>query len=79
MRAILVLVFATSMTAFAQQAKQRVQPATKEIVFDGDLIEASTDQPDVEYLKHCTREWRPRFIKVPTEFKDKVLESARDL
>ena len=79
MRGILALTVAMSATAFAQQEKKPVQPPTKEIVFERDLIEASTDQPDVEYLKHCTREWGPRLIKVPTEFKAKVLDSAREL
>jgi hypothetical protein len=80
MRKILVLMVASmSMAAFAQQEKKPVQPPTKEIIFDGDLIEGDTDQPDIEYLRHGSPVFRPSLIKVRTEFKDKVLESAREL
>jgi hypothetical protein len=80
MRAILVAAVASSIAAFAQQSKKSVQPAAKEIAcsLDDDLIVTYTDQPDVE-LRHCDATSRRRLIQVPTEFKDKALDSARDL
>ena len=76
MRALLLLAVAVSLTSFAQTKK----PEPKEIIFgDGDLIDGDLSKPDVEYIGgHPTTE-HTSLIRVRVNFKEKVMESAREL
>lgn len=80
MRKFLVLMVASmSLAAFAQQGKKPVQPATQEIIFDGDVIDGTLQAPDVEYVDGTLAARHPSLIKVREDFKEKVLHSAGEL
>lgn len=79
MRPLLLVSFLLAATSFGQtRTPERTAPKT-EFVFDGDLIEGTTQAPDVELL---TKETRPRhegLLKVRTEFRREVLSSVSQL
>ncbi len=76
MRALLLLVVAMSLTSFAQTKK----PEPKEIIFgEGDLIDGDLSRPDVEYISGHDAITHTSLIRVRETFKEKVMESAREL
>lgn len=76
MRALLLLAVAISLTSFAQTKK--AEP--KEIIFgDGDLIDGDLSKPDVEYFGTGVKVEHTSLIRVRETFKEKVMESAREL
>lgn len=76
MRALLLLAVAMSITSFAQTKK--AEP--KEIIFgDGDLIDGDLSKPDVEYIGTGVKVEHTSLIRVRETFKEKVMESAREL
>ncbi len=81
MRKVLLLIVATMSLATFAQKKPEPRQATKEIIFgDGDFIDdVDLSKPDVEYFKSDVGAKHASLLRVREEFKDKVMESARDL
>lgn len=76
MRQVLLAVAMMSLTSFAQTKK----PEPKEFIFgEGDLIEAGPSTPDVEYVGGRLKVPHTSLIRVREDFKEKVMESAREL
>lgn len=80
MRHLLLVLSLAAASTFAQtRAPDRQSPSKTELVFEGDLIEGTTQAPDVELL---TNESRPRhegLLRVRTDFRREVLSSVSQL
>ena len=76
MRKLLLAVAMMSSSSFAQTRK----PEPKEIIFgEGDLIPGTIAKPDVEFIDGRPPTTHTSLIRVREDFKEKVMESAREL
>ena len=76
MRTLLLAVAMMSLSSYAQTKK----PEPKEIIFgEGDLIPGTISKPDVEFIDGRTPVTHTSLIRVREDFKEKVMESAREL
>ena len=82
MRTLLVVFIAiSSLSAFAQTQPRTDtnRKVTEHIFEEGDTIDGDLSKPDVEYFHPGQRARFSGLIQVRQDFKDKVMESARDL
>lgn len=76
MRILLLALAMLSLSSYAQTKK----PEPKEIIFgEGDLIDGDLSKPDVEYIGGGVKITHTSLIRVREDFKEKVMESAREL
>lgn len=76
MRHLLLAVAMLSSASFAQTKK----PEPKEIIFgEGDLIPGTISRPDVEFIDGRAPTTHTSLIRVRESFREKVMESAREL
>ena len=80
MRHVLVAFALSAATAFAQAPTTgRASLPKTELTFEGDLIEGTTQAPDVELLTRESRPRHERLLRVRTDFRREVLSSVSQL
>jgi hypothetical protein len=80
MRALLLVTLALALPSLAQTTPARGAPPKTELIFgDGDLIEGTTQAPDVEVVQRDARPKHEGLLKVRTSFRREVLESVSQL
>ena len=80
MRLLLLVVLALALPSLAQTNAPRGPVPKTELIFgDGDLIEGTTQAPDVEVVQRDTRPKHEGLLKVRTSFRREVLESVSQL
>lgn len=80
MRPLLVVMSLAAASAVAQtRAPDRPSSTRTELVFEGDLIEGTTQTPDVELLTNESRPKHEGLLRVRTDFRREVLSSVSQL
>jgi hypothetical protein len=81
MRPLLFVLAIVPTVALAQsnRTQPRTEPKTELVFEDGDLIDGTTQTPDVELVTKAGRPRHPSLLKVRTDFRKQVLESVSQL
>ena len=77
--AVFVAVISSASLAQQQPRTDTSRKVTEHIFEEGDTIDGDLSKPDVEYFRPGQRARFSGLIQVRQDFKDKVMESAREL